>query len=548
MNILIKEGTIIDGTGAPRFKADVLIKGNIIQEIGEDLNDQNCEIIDAQGMIVAPGFIDMHNHADLTIIAANTADAYLRQGVTTLVVGMCGIGFAPANEKVRKYYDVFITKIFGSKEMRLYDSLKEYMDIIRKKGISPNLVFFIPHGNVRAMILGVEERVPNPDEITQMQEIVKEGMEAGAFGLSTGLIYPPGSVSKTEEIIELCKIVSNYNGLYDSHMRNEGAGVISEGMNELIRIARDANIDAHISHWKAGSNFAWKLTPLMIETVKNARNQGLNITADMYPYEEGSTSLSGAILRPWVYEDFTHNLTDPEIRKKIVEQTIDMFFETFLSDLPGYLKIIPRSIMTRLMFFVAKKIVRIISVIHNHEVEGLKLGEALAILYPKQKFTDALLDFIRDEEGSIMISMKSMSEGKSILQLISQDFVCIGSDGFLITEGNTHPRSYGTFPKILGNYVRQKNLFSLEEAVRKMTGLPTSILGLKDRGLINPNYKADITIFNPETVIDTSTYEKGTQFPIGVEHVIVNGEITVKNGENLGVLKGEIILKRGDNL
>ncbi|MHA1148695.1 MAG: N-acyl-D-amino-acid deacylase family protein [Promethearchaeota archaeon] len=541
MDILIKNGTIIDGTGSPRFDADLLIKGDTIVEIGPSLEIDGVKIIDASNRIITPGFIDMHNHADLTILKVNMVEAYIMQGCTTLVVGMCGIGLAPANDTVREFYENFVTKIFGSENMKLYDTLASYFNAIEEKGISLNLAFFIPQGNVRGCVLGVKERPPNTKELEEMKTIVHKGMQDGAFGLSTGLIYPPGSVSTTEELIELCKVVKEYGGIYDSHMRNEGTGVISEGMTELLRIVREANIQGQISHWKAGSSFAWKLTPEMIQTVKKARMEGLNVYADMYPYDEGSTSLSGVLLRPWVYENFKENLTNQETRQKIVEQTLDMFFENFLGDLPWLIKKIPKFIMKRLIFMVAKKTVRIISVTHNHEVEGKMLGEALKILYPKKKFVEALLDFVRDEEGTIMISFKQMSEEKSILELIKQDFVSIGSDGFLVMECNTHPRSYGTFPKILGNYVRQKHLFSLEEGIRKMTGLPATILGLKDRGILKSYKKADIVIFDANEVIDTATYYKGTSYPKGIDYVIVNGELTVAEGKHLGTLNGKIL-------
>jgi len=279
----------------------------------------------------------------------------------------------------------------------------------------------------------------------------------------------------------------------------------------------------------------------MIHLVKQAREEGFNIHADIYPYEESSTSLSGALLRPWVYENFKENLTNPEIRAKIVEETLELAYNNFLSDVPWYVKMIPKFLMKKIIFQVFKKSCRIISVMYEHQVEGKFLGEALDILYPGKKFEDALLDFVRDEEGSIMMSMKQMSEKKSILELIKQEFVCIGSDGFLVPSGNTHPRSSGTFPRILGNYVREKKLFSLEEGVRKMTGLTASILRLKDRGLINEGYKADLVIFDPETIIDKSTYSDGRQYPEGIDYVIVNGEITVSDGKHLGTLSGRIL-------
>jgi N-acyl-D-amino-acid deacylase len=541
MDILIKDGLIIDGTGRNGYYADLLIKNNKIEEIGEDLTAENCKVIDASNKVVAPGFIDMHSHADLTILRVNTAEAYLMQGVTTMVVSICGIGLAPANEKVRKYYTDFITKLFGSEELILYDTLQDYFSRIEEAGISPNLAFFIPHGNIRTCVLGVEERPPTEAELEEMKQMVRDGMDTGAFGLSTGLVYPPGSLSTTEEIIELCKAVQGYGGIYDSHMRNEGTGVVAKGMGELVKITRQSGIQAQISHWKAGGRFAWKLTPQMISTIQLARDRGLNIYADMYPYQEAASSLSGIFLQPWVYKNFEKHLSNPVTRQKIMDETMEMIYSSFLQDVPQYIKILPKYLIRELILWFLRKKIRIISVMHSHHIEGMFLGEALKVLYPKKKLLDALLDFIRDEEGAVMVTFKLMSEKQSILELIKQDFVAIGSDGFLVYEGNTHPGTYGCFAKILGNYVREKQLFSLEEGIRKMTGLPSQILGLKDRGIINKDKVADIVIFDPQTVQAKASYENGTQLAEGIDHVIVNGEITVANGRHLGTLSGEIL-------
>jgi N-acyl-D-amino-acid deacylase len=541
MNILIKNGLLVDGTGSNGYHANLLIHNDKIEEIGNDIQVADCEVIDASEKVVAPGFIDILNHADLTILKVNTAEAYLMQGVTTMLVSVCGIGPAPANQKVRKYYSDFVSKLFGSQEMTLYDTLKDLFGEIQAAGISPNLIFLIPQGNVRTCVLGVEERVPTADELEEMKQIVREGMAAGAYGLSTGLVYPPGSVSTTDEIIELCRVVQEYGGIYASHLRNEGTGVITEGMGELIKIARQSGVQAHISHWKAGGVFAWKLTPQMISTIQLARDRGLKIWADMYPYEEAAYSLSGILLRPWVYKNFEKHLSNPVTRQRIADETMGMIYSSFLKDLPRLIEVLPKYLIKELIFGFLKKKIRIISVMHSHHIEGMFLGDALKVLYPKKKFLDALLDFIRDEEGAVMVSIKLMNERQSIFKLIKQDFVAIGSDGFLVYEGNTHPRSFGCFPKILGDYVRLKRLFSLEEGIRKMTGLPAQILNLTDRGIIKKGNLADIVIFDPNTIIDKSTYENGTQFPEGIEYVIVNGKITVANGKHLGTLNGKIL-------
>lgn len=545
MGLLIKNGLIFDGTGSQGFISDILIEGDKVVQIQQNIDAAGTEIIDASNKVVAPGFIDMHHHGDLSILEINKAEASIMQGVTTLVVGMCGIGLAPANEKVREYYRNFVKNIFGSSDI-LYDTIQEYMDAIVKKGVSINLAFFIPHGNVRFLVLGSERRPANEREIEGMKKSVEEGMKAGAFGLTTGLIYPPGSITSTEEIIELCKVVAQYKGIYDSHMRNEGGDVIKIGMTELIKIAREANVQAQISHWKAGSSFAWKLTSDMINLVKEAREQGLKIHADLYPYEESSTSLSYVLLQPWVYDNFKENLTDLEKRKKIINEIFTLISANFLSSAPKAVGIIPKIILRQFLLRFFEKSVRIISVTHNHKIEGEFLGRAIEILYPKRKFIDGLLDFVRDEEGGVMVSMRMMSEAKSIYSLFKQDFVCVGSDGFLVKDANTHPRSYGTFPKILSKYVREKNIVSLEKAIKKMTSLPATILGLSDRGEIKENKKADIVIFDFEKIEDKSTYKNGRQFPEGIDYVIVNGKIAVKKGIHTGALNGQILKHKSD--
>ncbi|MFX0072439.1 MAG: amidohydrolase family protein [Candidatus Hermodarchaeota archaeon] len=541
MELLIKNGLIIDGSGSQGYKSDILIKEDKIVKIGKNLETQQGKIIDASSKIVSPGFIDMHSHADLTILQVNTAEAYLMQGVTTLACGMCGLGIAPANDKVRKYYSTLVKSIIGSSRLNLFESIKEFTEELDRKGISPNLALFIPHGNVRTCILGMEDRVPTQKELKAMKNLIRRGMENGAFGLSTGLIYPPGILTSKQELIEVCKVLADYNGIYDSHMRNEGTRIIDIGMSELIDIARTCKIQAQISHWKAGINSAWYLTSDMINFVNKARKEGLKIFADVYPYEESSTSLSGILLKPWVYNSFQENLTDLNKRQKIVNEFTESLSSSYISSIS---QDISNSELQNVIFAYLMKKIRIISVLYHHEIEGLMLGKALKNLYPTKNFPDALLDFIRDEEGSIMISVKQMSERKSILSLFKQEFVSIGSDGFLVTDSNTHPRSYGTFPKILSRYIREKGIVSLEEGIRKMTSLPASILHLRDRGIIKPDYKADIVVFDFNTIKDMSTYENGRQFPAGIEYVIVNGKITIENGKHLGTLNGKVLKHR----
>ena len=535
MSILIKNGLIVDGSGTPGYKADILITDDKIVKIGENLDANGSKIIDASDRIVAPGFIDPHNHSDLTLFQSTKIEPFIMQGVTTLVIGMCGLGIAPANEKVVKSYFDFLNKAFISTGM-VFESLQDYFDEIENKGgISANLAFFIPQGNVRACVLGTEERPATEEEIYAMKEIVRKNMEAGAFGLSSGLVYPPGSVTPTEELIELSKVVSEYDGIYDSHMRNEGTGVIDVGMSELVRIAREAKVKAHISHWSVISRKNLKkMTSNIIEYMKNAQDEGLKISADVTVYPDGATSLSFILLPTWVFDNFKENLTNEDTRKKIADEVFQKVHSFFLPGEPDESK---RSVL----FEGLSKSTEIISATYSTKIEGMSIYDALNELYPNKSLEDALLDFMRDEDGGIMIRVQTKDEKKSVIPIFKQKFVCPSSDGFLEMKKNTHPRSYGAFARVLQRWVREMKVVSLEEAIRKMTSLPASIFSLNDRGLIKEGYKADITIFDPETIEEKGTIANGRQHPVGIDCVIVNGVITAKDGKHTGKLNGAIL-------
>ncbi len=534
MDIIIKNGLIADGSGSSAFKSDILIKSDKIFKIGNNLGENGARIIDASNRLVVPGFIDIHNHSDLTLFQSTKLEPYILQGVTTLAVGMCGLGIAPSNKKVKDNYFGFLNKAFIATEM-LFASLQDYFDKIEDRGgISANLAFFIPQGNVRACILGSEERPATKDEINAMKEIVRENMEVGAFGLSSGLVYPPGSVTPTEELIELSKVVSEYDGIYDSHMRNEGTGVIDIGMSELVRIAREANVKAHISHWSVISRNAREMTPKVIEYMKNAQDEGLRISADVVVYDDGATSLPFILLPTWVFQNFKENLTNEDSRKRIIDEVFEKVYSFFFTGVPKQDQ--RASILEGL-----SKMVNIISTTYSTQVEGKTIYDSMNELYPNKSLEEALLDFIKDEDGGIMIRVKFKDEKKSVIPIFKQDFVCPSSDGFLETKKNTHPRSYGAFARVLQRFVREMKVISMEDAIRKMTSLPASILSLPDRGLIKEGYKADIVIFDPETIEEKGTIENGRQHPVGIDYVIVNGKVTAANGKHLGVLNGSIL-------
>lgn len=541
MNILIKNGLIIDGTGIEGYIGDILIQDDEIVKIGNQLSEPEALKIEAEGLVVSPGFIDMHNHGDLNIYEANEGLPFINQGLTTIVVGMCGIGIAPANEKVKNYYYNFASKAFCSTP-KLYSSYKALFDDLEQKGIGLNLVFFIPQGNIRAYLMGTEEGEPEENELNEMKKIVEENMKAGAFGISTGLVYPPGSESSTEELIEISKIVSKHGGIYDSHMRNEGAGLIDIGMKELITIAREANVKAHISHWSVISSYnIEELTEKAINLMNKARSEGLEITADTTVYEDGFTSLSFVLLPTWVFQNFEENLSNPYVRKRIQKEVFEKLYSMFLSDAPFYVKLIPKFILRKIIFTKMSKNVIVLNALNNQDVLGKTIYEILSSRYPSEKIEDAILDFIKDEEGGIMIRIVTKDEEKSIIPLFKQEYVSPSSDAIPMTEGNTHPRTYNAFPRVLKRWVKEKSYLSLSDAIRKMTSLPASILGLNDRGVLKEGYKADIVVFDNDIIQDRGSLENGKEYPEGINYVIINGKIVIDKGEYKRNYAGRIL-------
>ncbi len=539
MKILIKNGLIVDGTGTPGYKADLLINENKIEAIGEGLEAEGAEVIDASERVVTPGFIDIHNHADFNIYDANQAHSFIMQGMTTLLVGLCGLGISPSNKVVEAYYADFGRKAL-SIDPKLYPTLVDCFEDLEKKGVSCNLAFLIPQGNVRACVMGLDMRPATPSELEKMKAMVKENMDAGAFGLSTGLVYPPGSATPTEELVELSKVVAEYDGIYDSHMRNEGARVLDVGMAEVIRIAREAKVRAHISHWSVISKFKVdQLTADAIKMVHDALDEGLKITVDVVPYDDGVTSLPFVILESWVFENFRENLTKPDTRKRIKNEIFERVFTMFLAGAPWYLRMIPKFLLKRLMLPVIGKQVTLLHTTSG-EFNGKNLNEALKTRYPKESMLDALLDFMRDEEGGVVIRIQFKDEERSVIPLLKEPYACASSDGVLILGGNNHPRTFSAFPHVIERIVRQKNKLGLEEAVKKMTSQPAAILGL-DRGVLKAGKIADIVVFNYNTIHETATLANGNQHPEGIDYVIVNGNITVEKGEHLGILKGRIL-------
>ncbi len=520
-DLILINGLVFDGTGAPPFKADIAITRNEITKVGHVDRDKAEHVLDVNGLAVAPGFIDIHNHSDLSIFATPTADNYVYQGVTTIVVGNCGSTPAPYMGRNKEYIRSRIKRLLEASVLK-WSSFGEYLEELEKLRKSINIASLVGHGTVRAAIMGFEDRPPNSRELSEMRKLVEDAMKSGAFGMSTGLMYVPGAYASTDEIIELAKTVGRYHGLYASHIRNEGTGLI-DSIIEAIKIGLEADVSVEISHLKAAGKPNWGRVATGLKLIGEYANRGYDISADAYPYTASSTSLL-SIFPAWVREgeksEVINRLSDPETVERIKSELGEAGL------MPG-------------RWIDWSSIVISTSESHN-ELEGKRLDK-IASEWNIDPLSTTIKILIEDELTTSMI-VHGMSE-EDVEQVISNPYIAIGSDGSIKqpSKGKPHPRNYGTFPRVLGRYVRVKKLLTLSEAIRKMTSLPARKLKIWDRGVIRPGMKADIVVFNMYTIRDTATYEDPHKYPVGIKYVIVNGELVVENSRHTGALPGQLL-------
>jgi N-acyl-D-amino-acid deacylase len=524
-DLIITGGTVIDGSGSPGFVADVAIKGDRILKVGKLLGATATQKRDARGQIVAPGFIDMLGQSEQFLLVDPRGMSKVMMGVTTEITGE-GESIAPINDRILKEQEDFNRRYNLKVDWR---TLGEYFTRLEKQGAGLNLGTFVGATQVREYVIGYDDRPPTAAELEQMKQLVAEAMKDGALGVSTSLQYVPARFAKTDEIVELAKVAHQYGGMYITHQRSE-ANAIDDSMKEVFEIARRANIPAEIWHFKTAYQKNWGRMPEMLRRIETARRQGLKITADVYPYVAGSTSLS-ACLPPWALEGGTDQmvarLRDPETRRRLKSEISNdaKDWENIYLGSGG-----PGGIL--------------IGAVVNRELDswqGKRLSE-IATAQNKDPL-DALFDFIIADHGQTGAIFFMMQESdmqaalRSPLVSICTDSSARATDGPL-AGSKSHPRGFGTFPRILGKYVRDEKLLPLELAVHKMTGLPAGNVGLKERGLIREGYFADLTIFDPKTVIDRATFDDPNQYPVGINYVIVNGQIEVDNGQRTAALGG----------
>ena len=527
-DVLIKGGMVYDGTGRAPRRVDVAIKEDRIVAVGNLRTARAQNVIDARGLAVAPGFINMLSWSTDSLIADGRSQGELRQGVTTQIMGE-GWSMGPLNEQTKR---IMIAQQGDFKFDIEWNTLAEYLKYLERRGVSQNVASYVGATTVRMYVLGEKDVQPTRQQMEQMKDLVRHEMEAGALGLGTSLIYPPAFYAKTEELIELSKVAAKYKGKYISHMRSEGNKLI-EAVEELIRISREANIPAEIYHLKAAGKENWPKMDRVLRMVNEARRQGLKITADMYTYPAGSTGLT-ACLPPWSQdggnEALFKRLEDPAQREKIaaeVRTPTDKWENLCLA--AGS----PDRIL--LVEFKSEKL---------KPLTGKTLAEAARM---RGKDTvETILDLILEDRSRVEAVYFLMTE-ENMKKQMRQPWVSFGSDGAsMATEGvflqsSTHPRSYGNFARLLGKYVREEKVISLAEAVRRLAGLPATNLGLDRRGFLRTGMFADVVVFDPDTIADRATFEKPHQYSVGVKHVFVNGVQVLKDGEHTNAKPGRAL-------
>ncbi len=527
-DVLIRGGEVYDGTGGPPRKADVAIRGDRIAAIGPLSTAKAKALVDASGLAVAPGFINMLSWATDSLIADGRGMSDVKQGVTTEVFGE-GWSMGPWNDEMKRLsresqgdiqYDITWT------------TLREYLEFLEKKGVSPNVVSYIGAATVRQYVIGEKDVKATPEQLEAMRQLVRQEMEAGALGIGSSLIYAPGIYASTEELIELCKAAAPYQGKYISHLRNEADGVL-EALDELIRISREARVPAEIYHLKLAGKGNWSKLPEVVDRVEKARRAGLKVTADMYTYTAGSTGFDACLPR-WAldggWDALWKRLEEPETRGRILDgmRTPDRRWENLCLN--------------------AGSPDRILLV--EFKTEALKplTGKTLAEV-ATQRGKDpeqTILELMYEDRTRIGVVFFQMSE-ENVRKQLQLPWVSFGSDaGALAPEGvflksSTHPRAYGNFARLLGKYTREEKLLSLQEAVRKLSNLPATNLGLEGRGVVRAGAFADVVVFDPKAIADHATFETPHQYATGMRHVFVNGIAVLRDGEHTGALPGRAL-------
>jgi N-acyl-D-aspartate/D-glutamate deacylase len=526
-DLLIKNGQVVDGTGNPWFKGDVAVRGDRVVAVGRVPPGKAKREIDAKGLVVAPGFIDMHSHSDYVLLEDGDAQSKVRQGVTTEVLGE-GTSAGPYKGELRPK-----KMTVAGKEVS-WTTLGGYFDVLEKAGTSVNVASYVGLDNLWQGALGNSYDRPTAAQRDKMKELLEEAMHDGAFGLSSMLAMPPGSLATTDDIVDLCKVVAKHGGIYSTHNRNEGLGVL-DAVKEAIAIGERAGVPVDVIHLKIADQKLWGQMDEVVALIDDARKRGVNVQANVYPYTRGSNDLA-SIVPPWAHEGGTgrllERLKDPKDRermKKEIKEGLPGWYDHYTAVGGDWSRML---------------------VAGRGSYEGLTMDRVIALRSkgkdPAPDPLDVLFDVLVEEGGSVPTVYAHHSE-KDMQRALVQPWCSVGSDGSaLATEGplrrgNPHPRSFGTFPRVLGVYVRELKVLRLEDAVRKMTSLNAAKVGLADRGLLRPGAFADVTVFDPERVADRATYSEPFRYAEGIEYVVVNGQLVVDGGKHTGARPGRAL-------
>jgi N-acyl-D-amino-acid deacylase len=525
LDLILKNGKIVDGSGNPWYHGDVGVKDGFIAAIGR-VDQEAALVIDVGRKAISPGFIDGHCHSDLMIIDHPHSEIKLQQGVTAEVVGNCGLAPAPFVRDKAKLLQTYVQPVLGITSWEWpWETVGQYLDFVDRSNPSGHIASYVAHGALRIAVMGFENRPATTAELARMKELLEEGLRAGAIGLSIGLLYAPGSYTSREELAELCSVLPKYNGLLSTHIRGEGNSLLPS-VAEVIWIAERAGISLHISHLKAAGRANWGKALDALELVEDARARGMDVTVDVYPYAAGSTTLT-TILPPWVLEGgieaALEAFRDKSRRAKIKEELSheqDTWDNLVCST--GWSSIIISAVQSAA----------------NKAIEGKSIAEVAELR--GQHPVDCMMDLLLEENGQIAIVYFHMSDD-DVKQVVSYEKSLIASDSLNCGTGKPHPRTFGTFPRLFAKYVRDEKVLSLEQAVRKLASFPAQRFKLGKRGLLVPGYAADITVFDPAVIQDTATFEDPRQYPAGISHVIVAGQLTMQYGIHTHKREGQLI-------
>jgi N-acyl-D-amino-acid deacylase len=530
-DILIRNGRLIDGTGSPWFAADLAVQEGRIAAIGRLGESAARQVIDAAGCFVAPGLIDIHTHSDLTLLVEGRAPSTLAQGISTQITGNCGISAAPTRDH-QIYYGALDPMMTRGLECD-WNCMGEYLARLEGQGVGTNVATLVGHGNIRVAALGYEDRPATPAELDHMRALTSQAMQEGAVGLSSGLAYAPGPYAPLDELVELGKVVARHGGIYTSHIRNQTEG-IAAAVQEVIAVGEEGGLPAHVSHMQPGAPMHGA-TGSLLRTIEAARARGVDLSCDAIPYTIGSTTLK-SMLPPWACSggdaELMQRLRDPEIRRQIIEDTMKFGAESGGSRKRTLIK---EGKWDLIWLGSAEKNPRLVG------QSFAQIGQARG-----QDPHEALLDILLEEEGRPWMLAQDVSE-EDFANIARHPVGGVISDGFslipegVLAEGRHHPRSYGAFPYFLRRFVREQGLLTWEAAIHKLTGFAASRFRLAGRGLLREGCWADVLVFDPARLAEAASFEEPYRYPVGIEYLLVNGEVAVERGQVLGKRAGQVL-------